>query len=57
MTTIKRICVTDAIALMKPIEHDPVAMAFIDQMYSIVTSGETCEMEHCTDRAAKARKQ
>lgn len=52
-----RICIADAIKLIEPIEHDKVAMAIIDQNYSIVTSSESCELEHCTDRAAKARKQ
>ena len=53
----KKICVTDAIRMIKPIEHDELAMAIFDLNHSIVTSGETCELEHCTDRAAKARKQ
>lgn len=53
----KRICVTDMIALLKPIQHDQLAQAILFATSSAVTSGETCEMEHCTARAAKARKQ
>jgi hypothetical protein len=52
----KKICVTDAIKLIEPIAHDEVAMSIIDMTHSIVTSGATCEMEHCSDRKAKAIK-
>lgn len=50
---IKKICVTCAIKLIKPIEHDEVALAMFDQSYSIVTSDQTCEMKRCISRADK----
>lgn len=49
----KRICITDAIKLVKPIEHDPIALAMFDQSYSVVTSSSACELKHCSGRRAE----
>lgn len=51
-----RICIVCAIKLIKPIEHDEVALAMFDQSYSIVTSDKTCEMKRCISRADKLTK-
>jgi len=49
----KRICVTDAIKLLEPIEHDEVALAMFEQSYSVVTSSAICELKHCSARRAE----
>jgi hypothetical protein len=53
---IQKICIADAMKLLKPIENDQVAIEMFDHSYQIITDQEICEMKRCSARTIKNMK-